>query len=81
MIAVLVNYSGAQAAEGFMHYFEGWVIFMICIALLLVEVKLLNQAVKSNLSLADSFDYYETKGMINEPAPLGAVVNYKPIFA
>ena len=81
MIAVLVNYSGIQAAEGFMHYFEGWVIFMICIALLLIEVMLLNRVVKSKLSLADSFDYYETKGVINEPAAPGAIVNYKPIFA
>lgn len=61
IVAVLVNHSGIEAAEGFMHYFEGWVIFLICIALLLVEVKLLNIVVKMNgRTLAQSFDYLET---------------------
>lgn len=61
IVAVLVNHSGIEAAEGFMHYFEGWVIFLICIALLLFEVKLLNIVVKMNdRTLAESFDYLET---------------------
>jgi exosortase/archaeosortase family protein len=48
VVAVLVNHSGIKAAEGFMHYFEGWVIFLICIGLLLLEAKLLNVALKIN---------------------------------
>ena len=31
IVAILVNHYGNEAAEGFMHYFEGWVIFMLCI--------------------------------------------------
>lgn len=30
----LVNVYGTEAAEGFLHYFEGWVIFTICLVLL-----------------------------------------------
>lgn len=35
IIGVVVNYWGIEQAEGFMHLFEGWVIFMITIAILL----------------------------------------------
>lgn len=35
---VLVNRYGTQQAEGFLHYFEGWVIFVGCIALLFLEM-------------------------------------------
>ncbi len=62
VVAVLVNQSGIEAAEGFMHYFEGWVIFLICIGLLLLEAKLFNIALKmNNRKLAGSFDYLETR--------------------
>ncbi len=62
VVAVLVNQSGIEAAEGFMHYFEGWVIFLICIGLLLLEAKLFNIALKmNNRTLAGSFDYLETR--------------------
>jgi len=40
---VLVNTSGIEAAEGFLHFFEGWVIFMLCIALLLIEMTLIGR--------------------------------------
>jgi len=32
---------GVEAAQGFIHEFEGWVIFMVCLATLMVEVWLL----------------------------------------
>jgi exosortase D (VPLPA-CTERM-specific) len=35
---VLVNSNGISAAEGFLHYFEGWVIFTLCLALLFMEM-------------------------------------------
>ena len=38
MIGVLVEYGGPEQAEGFLHDFEGWVVFMACIALLLLEM-------------------------------------------
>lgn len=41
IIGVLVDHFGIAQAEGFLHQFEGWVIFMVCFALLLLECKLL----------------------------------------
>jgi exosortase D (VPLPA-CTERM-specific) len=40
-IGVLVNSFGIGQAEGFLHVFEGWVIFVVCVTLLLVEAKML----------------------------------------
>ncbi len=34
MIGVLVDNYGIEQAEGFLHYFEGWVIFIACVAIL-----------------------------------------------
>jgi len=38
VIGVLVNNWGIEQAEGFLHYFEGWVIFMACMLILLGEM-------------------------------------------
>jgi exosortase D (VPLPA-CTERM-specific) len=35
---VLVNQFGTDAAEGFLHYFEGWVIFSACLVILFMEM-------------------------------------------
>ncbi|MDH3646721.1 MAG: VPLPA-CTERM-specific exosortase XrtD [Gammaproteobacteria bacterium] len=43
IIGVLVEYFGIEQAEGFLHLFEGWVIFMACVAILLAEIWLLNK--------------------------------------
>lgn len=36
--AVLINFLGTQAAEGFLHQFEGWAVFMIGVLLLVFEI-------------------------------------------
>ncbi len=41
MIGVLVEFYGQGAAEGFYHLFEGWVLFMASLGILLVEMWLL----------------------------------------
>jgi len=38
---VLVNSFGIEAAQGFFHDFEGWLVFCSCIAVLFLEMKLL----------------------------------------
>jgi exosortase D (VPLPA-CTERM-specific) len=40
-IGVMVEYWGQGMAEGFLHDFEGWVVFMTCMAVLIVEMWLL----------------------------------------
>jgi exosortase len=41
--ALLVNYFGFRMAEGFMHSFSGWAIFMVSVMLLLVSHGLINK--------------------------------------
>jgi exosortase D (VPLPA-CTERM-specific) len=41
LIGVMVEYQGREAAEGVLHDFEGWIIFMVCTALLVLEMWLL----------------------------------------
>ena len=52
VIGVLVEHRGIAMAEGFLHDFEGWVIFMLCFALLLLEMWLLTK-LTSGRSLRD----------------------------
>ncbi len=37
-ISILVSYYGIEQAEGFLHDFEGWVVFMTCVAILFLEM-------------------------------------------
>lgn len=38
VIGILVNYFGSEHAEGFTHFFEGWVVFMLCVGILFLEM-------------------------------------------
>jgi len=38
IISILVSYYGVEQAEGFLHDFEGWVVFMACVAILFLEM-------------------------------------------
>ena len=55
MIGILVEYGGQEQAEGFLHYFEGWVVFMACIAILVLEMALLSRIGSNKQSLAQAF--------------------------
>ena len=41
IVGVLVNYWGPQDADGFLHMFEGWIIFIACAGVLVAEMSLL----------------------------------------
>jgi exosortase D (VPLPA-CTERM-specific) len=43
VIGVLVDQFGIEQAEGFLHAFEGWVIFIACVAILYAEAALLQR--------------------------------------
>jgi len=38
VIGILVNYFGIEQAEGFLHDFEGWVVFMACVGVLFIII-------------------------------------------
>jgi exosortase D (VPLPA-CTERM-specific) len=56
VIGILVNTYGTAQAEGFLHYFEGWVIFMSCVALLFAEMWLLTRITQPGSSFRDIFN-------------------------
>lgn len=43
MIGVLVNIWGIAMAEGFLHDFEGWIVFMACFGVLFIEMAILSR--------------------------------------
>lgn len=55
VIGVLVEYWGIEQAEGFLHDFEGWIIFMTCLGLLLLEMWLLVAFGKNKQKLSEVF--------------------------
>ncbi len=57
VIGVLVEYGGPKQAEGFLHYFEGWVVFMGCVGLLLVEIWVLSRLGSDRKSFGEIFGF------------------------
>lgn len=54
---VLVNSYGNGVAEGFLHDFEGWFVFMAAFVLFLLEVFLLGRINNPGAALGDLFDF------------------------
>ncbi len=55
MIGVAVEYWGQSMAEGFLHQFEGWVVFMACTAVLVGEMWILTRIGNAQLPLRVAF--------------------------
>lgn len=55
LIGVTVEFWGKEMAEGFLHDFEGWAVFMACTAVLVVEMWLLSRIGKNRLPLREAF--------------------------
>jgi exosortase D (VPLPA-CTERM-specific) len=65
MIGVLSEHFGKSMAEGFLHDFEGWAVFMVCTALLIAEIALLARIGPVKATLADVFS---VPTMVSNPA-------------
>ncbi len=63
IIGITVGFWGAAAAEGFLHDFEGWVIFLACLGLLSLEILILHKISGSKTSPLDDL-------AISLPSPL-----------
>ena len=46
LVGVTVNYWGTQAADGVLHFFEGWFVFLMCACILALEIYLLARIVR-----------------------------------
>lgn len=73
-IGIMVEYWGIGMAEGFLHDFEGWAVFMSCIAILIVEMWILAKIGKDKLPLIEAFGLD-----FPEPTPANAEVVYRKI--
>lgn len=56
VIGVLVNYHGIAQAEGFLHLFEGWVIFIACVLILFGLAIVLQRLSRDRRSLSETLD-------------------------
>lgn len=61
-IGVIVNSYGTERVEGFMHFFEGWVIFLACIAILFLLAIALQRLTPNPLPLSQAIDL-DTEGL------------------
>ena len=76
MIGILVEYYGKSMAEGFLHDFEGWFIFMACTAILVGEMWLLS------MLGADRRPFREVFGMeLPARTPLDAQIRHRSLSA
>ncbi len=63
VIGVLVNHHGIEMAEGFLHFFEGWVIFLTCIAILFSMAFALQRLTPNPKRLSEAIDL-DTNGLL-----------------
>lgn len=79
MIGVLVNSYGIGHAEGFLHFFEGWVIFGACVAILFATAVLLQRLTRDPKPLADTIDL-DTTGFAAQARRLPAIAPARGIM-
>jgi exosortase D (VPLPA-CTERM-specific) len=63
----IVNHYGIEWVEGFTHFFEGWVIFLICIVILFGLARVMLMLQPEKMSLAEALDL-ETDGLAGQAA-------------
>ena len=74
VIGVLVEYWGIEQAEGFIHYFEGWVVFVFSIGIILLEMWLILILSKDKRPLFEALSIY-----LPEERPENARVRYRAV--
>ena len=77
VIGILVDRYGIAQAEGFLHFFEGWVVFLICVVLLFVMAVGLQRLTADPKPLAEAIDL-DTNGL----GPIsGRILGIRPSLA
>ncbi|SPH24093.1 hypothetical protein DEA8626_03142 [Defluviimonas aquaemixtae] len=56
IIGILVDRYGIEQAEGFLHFFEGWVIFLLCVAILFAMAMILQRLTPKPMPLSEAID-------------------------
>jgi exosortase D (VPLPA-CTERM-specific) len=73
MTGALVQAYGAEHAEGAMHFFEGWVVFLLCLAALFGVIALLARFSKPRVSAIDALATPDLPVIAPTPATVPAV--------
>ncbi|MCG8544601.1 MAG: VPLPA-CTERM-specific exosortase XrtD [Alphaproteobacteria bacterium] len=81
VIGVFVDRWGIEQAEGALHFFEGWVIFMACVAILFLEIWLFARFSRPRRSLSALFRIDLPKGTGGAMIRLCDSVPRRPWFA
>lgn len=76
LIGITVEHWGSAMAEGLLHDFEGWFMFMLCIALLLAEMSLLARIGRHGAALHAVFGFD-----VPEPVAKDAAIAYRRVRA
>lgn len=79
VISILVNYYGIEHAEGFLHFFEGWVIFGACIAILFATAVALQRFTRNPKSLRDTIDL-DFDGLPAEARRIGGLTSSRGLI-
>ena len=74
IIGVMVEYWGPSMAEGFLHDFEGWIVFMACTAILVFEMWLMTRFSRERRDFLDVFSVD-----MPEPQKKGEKISYRSI--
>ncbi|MEM6826028.1 MAG: VPLPA-CTERM-specific exosortase XrtD, partial [Pseudomonadota bacterium] len=72
VVGVMVNHFGIEHAEGFTHFFEGWIIFIACVLLLFLMAILLQRLRPEPLPLSQAIDL-DTEGLGTVGAKIVAI--------
>ena len=72
VIGVLVEHYGIEMAEGFLHLFEGWVIFIACILVMIGLARAMQRLAGDRRSLAEVLDV-DTTGLGSQLARIGDI--------
>ena len=67
LVGVTVDYWSTQAADGLLHFFEGWVIFLACAGLLALEISFL-----ARLSRKTFFEVFYPPSVVAQPPRRGS---------
>lgn len=88
VVGLLVNKWGNEMADGFLHYFEGWVIFVVCLLIMLIEIKVFEFiSQKRPLALAIgipdiviNIDKNQKSNIVSIPQVLSVVIIFAAVF-
>ncbi len=85
-VGIIVENYGIEHAEGFMHYFEGWVVFLLCIGVIVALARVLQRLAGDRRSLVQVLDV-DFSGIGNQLArvrhiqPSSAFLGTTAVFA